>query len=236
MDDLSNAIAYEIKQEIADRYFGMRTSIENRSQQYLEQLRQTDNTLTEAISLDLLRLRHIFSAPELFHAFLKLIDLPSEDAITLCARLASPPAKSELFLHLRCRGLTRRQRFRSLANAVYCSLAKNIAVYHDASLLLQQEHEEICAEIEKFERQNDLTDILSYLRALDCSETDRRRHLHAEGGSGQGMALETEMRLVPPPAASTLLLQLRPLPPLPQVKKPLGNLLDAALTSPLQES
>lgn len=235
MDDLTNAIAFEVKQEIADRYFGMRTRIEAHSRQYFERLQQTDQTLTVAIGLDLLRMRAIFAAPELFHAFLTLIDLTTEDAISLCTRPSPPPTNSELFQQLRCRGLTRRQRLRSLFNLVYCSLAKNIAAYHQEALLLQQEHEEICSEIEKFERQNDLTDILCFLRTLDCHETDRRRHLHAEGGVGQKNDLEVALRLVPPPAPFAVLLQLRLLPPLPRLGGPWHKLINEACAEPAKE-
>jgi len=228
MDDLTNAIAFEVKQEIADRYFGMRTRIETRARLYLEQLDQTDQPLAAAIGLDLLRMRAILESPELFHAFLALIDLAAEDAINLCARPSPPPSKTELFKHLSCRGLTRRQRLRSLFNVVYCSLARNIAAYHQAALGLQQEHGEICADIEKFQRQNDLIDILSFLRALDCNETDRRRHLHAEGGSGQKSNRETELRLTPPPTPCAVLLQLRLLPPLSLLKVPVSKLINDA--------
>ena len=228
MDDLTNAIAFEVKQEIADRYFGMRTRIEAHSRQYLEQLQETDKTLALAIGLDLLRMRAIFAAPEFFHAFLTHIDLTSEDAINLCARPSPLPTHAELFQQLRCRGLTRRQRLRSLFNLVYCSLANNIAAYHQAALLLQEEHEEICTEIEKFQRQNDLTDILSFLRTLDCDETDRRRHLHAEGGAGPKNDFEVSLRLIPPPAPFAVLLQLRLLPPLPRLGGPLRKLIDDA--------
>lgn len=228
MDDFANAIAFEVKQEIADRYFGMRTRIETRAQQYLEQLHHADKVLTEAISFDLWRMRALFTAPQHFHFFLTLIDLPGEDAIDLCRRLTPPPGKEELFRHLRGGGLTRRQRFRSLTTAVYCSLAKNIAAYNDTARLLEEEHQEICSEIERFRRQNDITDILSFLRTLDCDDVDRRKHLHSSGTLQQNISLEKELRLVPPPATTTVLLPLRPIPPLSSIKNSFNALLHEA--------
>jgi hypothetical protein len=228
MDDFANAIAFEVKQEIADRYFGMRTRIETRARQYLEQLHHVDKVLTETISFDLWRMRALFPAPQHFHSFLTLIDLPGEDAIDLCRRLTPPPGKEELFRHLRGGGLTRRQRFRSLTTAVYCSLAKNIAAYNETARLLEEEHQEICAEIERFRRQNDITDILSFLRTLDCDDADRRKHLHSSGTLQQNISLEKELRLVPPPAATTVLLPLRLLPPLSFIKNSFNTLLHEA--------
>jgi hypothetical protein len=228
MDDFANAIAFEVKQEIADRYFGMRTRIETRAQQYLEQLYHADKVLAEAISFDLWRMRTLFSAPNHFHAFLTLIDLPSEDAIDLCGRRNPPPGKEELFRHLRGGGLTRRQRFRSLTTAVYCSLAKNIAAYNETARLLEEEHEEICAEIERFRRHNDLTDILSFLRTLDCDDADRRKHLHSSGTLQQNLSLEKELRLVPPPATGTVLLPLRLVPPISAIQNSFNVLLHEA--------
>jgi hypothetical protein len=228
MDDFANAIAFEVKQEIADRYFGMRTRIETRTQQYLEQLHHAEKVLAEAISLDLWRMHALLTAPQHFHSFLTLIDLPSEDAIDLCQRRNPPPSKEELFRHLRGGGLTRRQRFRSLTTAVYCSLAKNIAAYNEATRLLEEEHQEICVEIERFRRQNDITDILSFLRTLDCNDADRRKHLHSSGTMPQNISLEKELRLVAPPAATTVLLPLRLLPPLASIKKSFHMLLHEA--------
>jgi hypothetical protein len=228
MDDFANAIAFEVKQEIADRYFGMRTRIETRTRQYLEQLHHADKILTEAISFDLWRMRALFTAPRHFHAFLTLIDLPGEDAIDLCRRLTPPPGKEELFRHLRGGGLTRRQRFRNLTTAVYCSLAKNIAAYNESARLLEEEHQEICAEIEFFGRQNDITDILSFLRTLDCDDVDRRKHLHSSGTLQQNINLEKELRLVPPAAATTVLLPLRLIPPLSSIKNSFNTLLHEA--------
>jgi hypothetical protein len=228
MDDFANAIAFEVKQEIADRYFGMRTRIETRTRQYLEQLHHVDKVLTETISFDLWRMRALFTAPQHFHSFLTLIDLPGEDAIDLCRRLTPPPGKEELFRHLRGGGLTRRQRFRSLTTAVYCSLAKNIAAYNETARLLEEEHQEICAEIERFRRQNDITDILSFLRTLDCDDADRRKHLHSSGTLQQNISLEKELRLVPPPATTTVLLPLRLLPPLSIIKNSFNTLLHEA--------
>lgn len=228
MDDFANAIAFEVKQEIADRYFGMRSRIETRSRQYLEQLHHADKVLAEAIGFDLWRMRALFTAPQHFHSFLTLIDLPGEDAIDLCQRLTPPPGREELFRQLRGGGLTRRQRFRSLTTAVYCSLAKNIAAYNGEATLLEEEHQEICAEIERFRRQNDIADILSFLRTLDGDDADRRKHLHSSGTVQQSISLDQELRLVPPPAPATVLLPLRLIPPLSSIKNSFDTLLHEA--------
>ena len=228
MDDFANAIAFEVKQEIAERYFGLRTRIEEWSSRYLEQLHQTDKELAAAIGLDLWRFRVLLEAPYLFHGFLRLIDLPGEDAIHLC-RLHSPePAPGELFTHLRGGGLTRRQRFRSLASAVYCSLARNVAAYHEAAHQLQLEHDDICAEIDRFRRQNDLTDILSFLRSLDSGTAERSRLLHSDASGGRTSTLDSDLQLKAPPPVSAVLLQLRPLPPLEQIKEPFTAFLNEA--------
>lgn len=229
MDDFANAIAFEVKQEIAERYFGLRTRIEEWSHRYLEQLRQADEELAAAIGLDLWRFRVLLEAPYLFHGFLRLIDLPGEDAIHLCGLNSPEPDPGGLFSHLRGGGLTRRQRFRSLASAVYCSLARNVAAYHEAARQLQLEHDDICLEIDRFRRQNDLTDILSFLRSLDSGNTERSRLLHSDAGGGGGTStLDSDLQLKAPPPVSSVLLQLRLLPPLAEIKEPFTALLNEA--------
>ena len=228
MEDFANAIAFEVKQEIADRYFGFRTRIENQAKEYLAKLRDTSKEFTSRIQLDLCRMQFLLREPSLFRSFLHLIDLPLEEAINLCSRQASPKGQ-ELFLAMRGEGFTRWRRFRGLAMLVYRSLAENITTYRDIYLLLQEEHTEICTEIDKFQHQNDLCDILSFLRNLDCPDTDRLKFLHSSSALQPGEAFARDLRIVPPAPVTEAMILLKPPPPLKEIKEQLTELLKQAL-------
>lgn len=228
MEDFANAIAYEVKQEIADRYFGFRTRIENQVKEYLAKMQDTSKEFSAGIQLDLFRMQFLLQEPQLFRSFLRLIDLPLEEAINICSREASPKGK-ELFTAMRGEGFTRWRRFRGLAMLVYRSLAENIETYRDIYLLLQEEHTEICTEIDKFQHQNDLSEILSFLRNLDCPDTERLKFLHSNSALQPCEALAQDLRIALPAPVTEIMILLKAPPPLKQIKEPFTELLKQAL-------
>ena len=76
MDDFINAIAYEVKQEIANRYFGFRSRTETEMEQYLEKLHDADRDHLAAIRLDLRRMRVLLCQERFFKDFLLMMGLP----------------------------------------------------------------------------------------------------------------------------------------------------------------
>jgi hypothetical protein len=227
MEDFANAIAYEVKQEIADRYFGFRTRIENQAKEYLAKIQATSKEFSLAIQLDLCRIQFLLQEPRLFRSFLQLIDLPLEEAINLCSRQA-PPKGQELFIAMRGEGFTRWRRFRGLAILVYRSLADNIATYRDIYLLLQEEHTEICMEIDKFQRQNNLSDILCFLRNLDSPDAEKLNFLHSNSALQCAKTLGHDLHIAPPAPVTEAMILLNLLPPLQQIKGQFTELLKQA--------
>ena len=229
MDDFASAIAYEVIQEIADRYFGFRTSIENRSREYLTKLKDSATALTAEIQLNLCRMQFLLRNPDLYHAFLDLIELPREIAENVCQR-PLPFGEQELFLTLRGHGFTRWRRFRGLAIVVYNFLVENVATYQNAFLELQEEYREISTEIDRFQQQNDLTEILSYLRQLDSPDAERLKFLHSDSVMPSGKSLQNELRIAVPPPIEESMVSLKILPPLSQITKVLNSLLNQAFS------
>ena len=227
MEDFANAIAYEVKQEIANRYFGFRTRIEHQAKEYLAKMQETSKEFSVGIQLDLCRMQFLLQEPHLFRSFLHLIDLPLEEAIHLCSQQA-PPEGQELFIAMRGAGFTRWRRFRSLAILVYRSLAENIATYRDIYLLLQEEHIEICMEIDKFQRQNDLSDILCFLRNLDSPDAERLNFLHSNSTLQPDNTLKQDLLIAPPAPVTEAMILLNPLPPLKQIAEQFAELLKQA--------
>lgn len=227
MEDFANAIAYEVKQEIANRYFGFRTRIESQSAEYLEKLRESGRELEAAIRLDLCRMQFLLQEPRLFCSFLNLAGLPGDYALNVCSRQSSLKGQN-LFMTMRGEGFTRWRRFRGLAILVYHSLAEDIVTYHDTYHLLQEEHAEICMEINKFQRQNDLSEILSFLRNLDSPDTERRKFLHSNSTLQPTESLEQDLRIAQPPPVTEAMISLPTLVPLKQIKGQFTEILKQA--------
>jgi|JFJP01.1.fsa_nt_gi hypothetical protein len=227
MDDFANALAYEVKQEIADRYFGFRTRIEHRCREYLTQLQDSGTTLTAHIQLDLCRMQFLLRDPHLFHTFLDLIGLPREIAADVCKR-PLPFGEQELFLTLRGHGFTRWRRFRGLAIVVYGFLMESVAIYQRTFQEFKEEYTEISAEIDKFQQQNDLGEILSYLRQLDSPDAERLKFLHSDSALPSGKSLQNELVIAKPPPVENFMISLSLLPPLKQIMGSFRALLDQA--------
>jgi hypothetical protein len=227
MENIANAIAYEVKLEMANRYFGFRTRIENQSKEYLTRLQESGRELEAAVRLDLCRTQYLLQEPRLFCSFVKLVGLPRDYALSLCSRQSFLQVQ-ELFMTMRGEGFTRWRRFRGLATIVYHSLADDIATYRDMYLLFQDEHAEICQEIEKFHRQNDLSEILCFLRNLDSPDSERIKFLHSQASLQSSNNIEHDLRLTLPPPVNESAVLLNLLPPFKKIKGQFTELLKQA--------
>jgi hypothetical protein len=226
MEDITKALAYEIKQDIANRYFGFRKRIETESNQYLEKLRSAGKEYAVAIKVDVQRMHCLLKKDELFRSFINFTGLP--DAIGCHTNPQAPAQWKLLFTNLKGEGLTRRRRYRNLVYKVYRSLAGNVAAYQDVFIRLEEEHEDICKEIDRFYRRNDLSGILNFLREIDNPDSLHSGILHADRAGLAGRNLDQELRIVPPPSVSTGMHSLVQLSPLEEAKPTLNILIDEA--------
>lgn len=143
MEDFANALAYEIKQEIADRYFSFRKRIETESSQYLEELQIGKSTSLAEIQIDLKRIQCPLIKEGLFRSFFVYTDLPCE---LKCTRI-DPQSSLQwqlLFTDLQGEGFTHERRHRNLFFKIYLSLSCDINNYLEKFDRLKVEHEEIC--------------------------------------------------------------------------------------------
>ena len=226
MDDFVNAIAYEVKQEIANRYFGFRSQIETEIEQYLKKLHDADREHLTGIRADLMRMRFLLHKERLFKDFLFMAGLP-QDAGDGSLGQSSPDA-AELFAGLKGEGFSRWRRYRDLAFKVYRSLADGIVAYRATWVDLDDEYAEICTMIDDFHRNNDLSGILSFLRTFDSSDTERLKFLHADSAPRPGKSLDQDLRIPHPRPVADILPDMPALPPLKQVTPPMSALLKSA--------
>ena len=223
MDDFVNAIAYEVKQEIANRYFGFRSRTETEIEQYLEKLQDADREHLAGIRLDLRRMRVLLHQEKYFKDFLLMMGLPQD-----IAGGQSLPDATPLFTGLKGEGFSRWRRYLDLAFKVYQSLEKGIAAYRATWVDLDDEYAEICTRIDDFHRNNDLSGILSFIRTFDSSDTERLKFLHTESAPRPGKSLDQELRISHPRPVNDILPDVPVLPPLKQVKTPMSGLLKSA--------
>lgn len=222
MDDFVNAIAYEVKQEIANRYFGFRSRTATEIEEYLAKLAEADREQLGQIRMELGRMRVLLHRQEYFKDFLLMTGLSADVA----GQPAPDPAS--LFAGLKGEGFSHWRRFRDLAFQVYQALAKDFITYRATWIDLDDQHAEICTRIDEFHRNNDLSGILSFLRTFDGSEAERLKFLHAESASRPGRSIDQELRIPHPRPVTDILPEVPALPPLKQVKTAFGDLLRSA--------
>lgn len=229
MDNLAQALAYEIKQDIAQRYFGFRTRIEGEIDQYRQELHYCCGKHPPRIEVDLQRLQFLCFKKNIFQDFLVLVKLPKAftDTFTI-----APPALhnnvlwDELFVDFKGEGFTRRRRHRNLIYKVYRSLSSIIEEYREAYINLQDDHQSICDEISSFYRNNDLSGILSFLRDLQDMNSGRSQLLQSVSVSSRNLDKELQIQL--PPPVTTSLHPLEELPETGLIKTQLQQIINKA--------
>ena len=223
--DINDVLAYEIKKEIADRYFGFRKLIEEDKLDFAEKTRQYSFILEKRISFDLIRIYIIFKDEALIHRFWELTGLP--DNLFYDPYLTqSPTIRQRVFSGVRIHGLTHAGRFKNMVFDCYERLEIHVAEYREKFDELTKYHQEISEEIETFYRKNDLGSIMDFLKSL--GEPNKMGSM--EGGMEQGMAksMEAKMRIDPPLPAEHSLPVIPPLPNMPIIRAALKELIRTA--------
>jgi len=215
---VTDALAYEIKQEIASRYFGFRKLIEEDSMALADKIRQYAFILEKRITFDLIRIFILLKDQALIEQFMALANIPEERFYDPYLT-QSQTIRKRVFEGVRFRGLTRKACFSNAIIDCYQRLIDHVDRYREQFAELVAAQQEISAEIDLFYRQNDLGSILGFLRGLGDP---------AVSGPMQGgmepelaMGLEQKLRIRPPDPIDQVLPVLSPLPPLAAVRRPL---------------
>ena len=223
--NIQDVLAYEVKKEIADRYFGFRKLIEEDKLDLSEKLRQHSFILEKRISFDLIRIYILLKDETLIQAFLDLVKL-HEHLFYDPYLTQSRQIRERVFEGVRVRGLTRASAFRGLVEDCYERLAFHVERYRDKFEELMEERQTIDEEIKMFYRQNDLGSIMGFLRSLGDSRVS--------GGMAGGMevgiaaALEKKMEVEAPLPIEHFLPILPPLPAYDQIRGPMHDLVKQA--------
>lgn len=224
--DITKFLSYEIKKELADRYFGFRKLIEEDKGSLEKDLRHSSQTIGNRIVLDLSRIYILLKDESLIDQFLTLTGL-GEKFFYDPYIPTSPTIRERVFSGVKAKGLTASGRFKNLFMCLYEALQKDIEEYREKLTELIDSQETIEEEINLFYKKNDISTIMGFLRTIDG---DQNSSGGLEGAITRGFSesFENKMRVLPPPKVIEEMPLLPPLPPLSLIKKEIKRLAEKA--------
>ena len=232
--DIAKILSYEIRKELADRYFGFRKLIEEDKQALGDQVRRYTITIEQQICLDLVRIYILLKDKILIDAFLEITGLDEEIYYDPYI-VESPTIRQRVFQEIKARGFTQSSRFVNLLLDSYSSLVDHVERYGDKFWELLESQETIEEEIKLFYQKHDLGNIMGFLRSMETGSS-ASSVMDTGVGVGSSKELEKKMRLEPPQPISQLLPIIPPLVPLQRIKKPLKRLAKQAYRLQKQEA
>jgi len=221
--DIAKVLSFEIKKELADRYFGFRKIIEEDKQELDSQVKRHSMTVEQKICMDLVRIYILLKDEAVIQDFLDLAGL-EEKMYYDPYFLESPTIRKRVFAGVTVRGFTRKGRFIHLVLDSYATLVEHVIEYIESFGELLEKQETIAEEIKLFYQKNDLVNIMGFLRSLDAPVFDNSMLQADASGLGSAQSLEKKMRLEPPLPIEHILPIIPPLIPLRPIRKNLKKL------------
>ncbi|NTV15812.1 MAG: hypothetical protein HGA96_18095 [Desulfobulbaceae bacterium] len=223
--DISKVMAYEIKKEMAERYFGFRKLIDDDKLKLAIQVRRQTMTSEQRIVMDLARIYILLKAQVLIKRFLTLTGL-EEELFYDEYLVSSPTIRARVFAGMESRGLTQAGRFKNLLLDCYELLVADVAAYREKFGELLDTREFIGAEVKLFYQKNDLSSMLGFLRQLD---SDHNAGLAGPVVARFGEDLESKLVIEPPEAIEHHLPVIPPLVDPVRIRGELKKLAEEAL-------
>ncbi len=224
--DVTKVLTYEIKKELADRYFGFRKIIEEDKEDLQQKVHYYTRSIVQKICFDLVRLYMLLKDRELIRAFLDLAGMEEEifydpyfsESMTL---------RAKVFQGLKSRGLTRGARFKNLVFDSYEELVRHVGEYREIFGELLEFQEMINEEIKIFYQKHDISNIMGFLRSLDTAGQISGLDTGIERGFDASM--QKKMKVGPPEPIEQDLPVMPPLVPLPHIRSKLKKIVEKAL-------
>ncbi|MBW2466052.1 MAG: hypothetical protein JRF02_02010 [Deltaproteobacteria bacterium] len=219
-------MSIEIKKEIAERYFGFRKMIEEDNLDLVEKMKCQIAILEKRISFELIRIYILLQDDNLIQEFMKLTGW--EDKLFYEPYITeSETIRKKVFRGIRIRGLTRGGRFKNLVFDAYDRLTVHVEHYRANLEEIETSRETINEEIKLFYRKNDIGNIMGFLRSIESScSSENTMGIRPDAGAAD--TFEDKMRIAGPPPIDPELVDIPPLPTLPNIRKDLKKLVDKA--------
>ncbi|MBA3014902.1 MAG: hypothetical protein KKD63_07145 [Proteobacteria bacterium] len=219
---VNDVLTYEVKQEIANRYFGFRKLIEEDTMALADKIRHYAVILEKRIVFDLIRVFILIKDETLIEKFMALADIPEESFYDPYL-IQSQTIRKRVFEGVRFRGLTKKGCFSNAIIDCYERLIDHVERYREQFAELVASQQMISDEIDLFYRKNDLGSILGFLRGLG----DPASSSVMKGGLEQDLAmdLDRKLRISPPVPIDHILPVLSPLPPLSVIRREMNAII-----------
>lgn len=228
MEDITQALAYQVKKDMAERYFGFRKRIENDTANYKQMVAQSAVHLENTLGTSLVRIYILLQRHELIVEFSHLIGLDSTPYYEPYT-VESPTIRKRVFQGQHYRGLTRKRAYKNMLYDSYCQLYDFAKDYSRTFQILSDEQETIKEEIALFYRNNDIDTILQFLRRLDLYADGHSDVLQYQQGPATHKKLSDQIRLRPPLPVQEMLPSFPDLPPPRSIRRKLDKLIDKAI-------
>ena len=229
MEDFSKTLAFEIKKDIAERYFGFRKIIEDDSDDYQKEVIASALLLETRIGFDLLRIYSLLQEDKLIEEFYRLTRL--SEVLFFDSYVAnSPTIRKQLLKDQKVRGFFRKSRFRNMFFDIYQSLRDHVDTYRERVASLIADREVIAEEIKLFYQKNDISGIMLFLHDLD-GDSSTSGTMSGSLNSRGAVQMEDKMRLHPPEPTEKLLPILEAIPDPDTIKTELNVILNKAYTN-----
>ncbi len=221
--DIGQTITLEIKQDIANRYFGFRKLIEEDKAALDEKICQYSFILEKRISFDLIRIYILLQDEILIEKFLSLIGLNMR--MFYDPYLAeSKTIRQRVFEGVKLRGLTKKGCYKNAIFDCYERLIEHVRQYREFIAELIADHETINEEIKLFYKKNDLGSILGFMRSLNDTGINPMQG----GVEPITSSMEKKLQLKPPRPISESLPIIPQLSPISAISKELKKISNQA--------
>ncbi len=225
--NIDQVLAYEVKKEIAERYFGFRKLIEEDIEDYGNNILESSLRLEQKIGFDLIRIYILLKEERLIHEFIILTGL--EQKLFFDPYLMeSPTIRKRVFAGQSVHGFTQAGRFKNMVYDTYNSLVRHINEYRESLNELAENQQTIVEEINLFYRKNDLGEIMGFLRSLDNQGLLTSSGMAGGIDTGISKGLESKLRVSPPKPVDQLLPMIQSPTPADNIRRKLGKIIDRA--------
>jgi hypothetical protein len=227
MVDLNTTLAFEVKKELADRYFGFRKIIEEDTNAYQKNVIASALELEERIGFDLIRIYVLLQNDDLIQDFFKLTGLGE---ILFYDQYVNKSAtiRKQMLADIPIHGFTRKMRFSNLFFEIYDLLEQDVIDYRQRVMDLAMDQETIKEEINLFYQKNDITGIMLFLRGMDGANSGSSGSMAGSIDQVNAITMEEKMRLQAPQPIEKLLPILPLMPPAKVIRKELKELVNIA--------
>ncbi len=164
--DIGKALTYQVKREIAEKYFGWRSAIYEDIAGLERAVREAREYYDSAVGKDLVRIYSLLGSEDIIASFLNRCGWdgrPFYDEYVV----NSPTIRIRLLEDMERHGWTDSGRFKNLVLDAYRRLYRTVGRYREKRSAVEEELSVIKEELRLFKEKFSLDEIMGFLRSLD---------------------------------------------------------------------